>query len=482
MTLRALQRKKEECTQQLQAILSENDPAVIAAVRDLLDGLAEECSRTIEDLQDAWLRESRTFRSTRQQEYQEAVERAQTFAEELAATNEELRLANEELNQQNADLLAARRAADEERQRYYDLFDAAPEGYLVTDRNGEIVEANHAAGMLLSVHTESLAGRNLIHFISNRDEARTRMARAVGGESQQDFELDLLPLGGGFVCVSASIVSVSPPGAPEPSLRWMLRDVTERKRVEELAREREQILQSIFRSAPVGIGLVSDRVILRVNDTLCRMLGYAEEELVGRDARILYPDAAEYAYVGREKYRRMETAGIGTVETRWQRKDCRILDILLSSTPLDPNDLSSGIMFTALDITDRKRWETALQESEAKYRSLFDDDLTGDYICDMDGRILDCNPAFARMFGFDSVDEAEASNILETYIYPRDREALLKRLQCERKLEGLEHFRRRQDGTLIHVVENIVGIFDASGALVQTKGYIIEDTERLRAE
>ncbi len=244
MTLRALQRKKEECTQQLQAILSENDPAVISAVRDLLDGLAEECSRTIEDLKDAWLRESRTFRSTRQQGYQEAVERAQTYAEELAATNEELRLANEELNQanealnqQNADLVAAQKAAEEERQRYYDLFDAAPEGYLVTDRSGTILEANHAAAVLLAVHKESLAGRNLIHFVADRKEFRSRGARAAGGEPQQDFELDLRPLDGRLVRVSASVVSVRPEDATEPPLRWMVRDITERVQAEEALKD-----------------------------------------------------------------------------------------------------------------------------------------------------------------------------------------------------------------------------------------------------
>ncbi len=76
-------------------------------------------------------------------------------------------------------------------------------------------------------------------------------------------------------------------------------------------------LDSVFRAAPIGIGLVSDRVILEVNDRLCAMLGYNREELVGKNARMLYPSDKEYEFVGKEKYAQIRQSGIGTVETRW---------------------------------------------------------------------------------------------------------------------------------------------------------------------
>ena len=85
------------------------------------------------------------------------------------------------------------------------------------------------------------------------------------------------------------------------------------------------------------------------------MTGYSQDELVGKNSRILYPDDEEYEYVGTVKYAMIEERGTGTVETRWMRKDGIIRDILLSSTPLDPSVISAGVMFTALDITDRKR-------------------------------------------------------------------------------------------------------------------------------
>jgi PAS domain S-box-containing protein len=137
-------------------------------------------------------------------------------------------------------------------------------------------------------------------------------------------------------------------------------DVTEQKRADEALRESEASLASIFRVAPVGIGLVSDRVIVRVNDRISEMTGYSYDDLVGQSARILYPTDEDSDFVGKVKYDMIRKQGAGTVETRWLRKDGVIRDILLSSTPVNPPDISSGVMFTALDITDRKNAEVEL--------------------------------------------------------------------------------------------------------------------------
>jgi PAS domain S-box-containing protein len=138
------------------------------------------------------------------------------------------------------------------------------------------------------------------------------------------------------------------------------RDVTKQKQAEEALHASEASLASIFRAAPVGIGIVSDRILLRVNDRICAMTGYSPDELIGKNARILYPTDEEYEYVGTVKYALMREQEIGTVETRWRRKDGAIRDILLSSTPIDRSDSRSGIMFTALDITGRKNSKTKL--------------------------------------------------------------------------------------------------------------------------
>ncbi len=123
----------------------------------------------------------------------------------------------------------------------------------------------------------------------------------------------------------------------------------------------QTVLESVFRAAPIGIGMVCNRMLIEVNDRLCTMIGYQAEELIGQSARMLYPTQEDYAHVGREKYEQIAQSGTGTVETRWQHKDGTVLDILLSSTALDVDDLSKGVTFTALDISEYKR---ALHEKE----------------------------------------------------------------------------------------------------------------------
>ena len=148
------------------------------------------------------------------------------------------------------------------------------------------------------------------------------------------------------------------------------RDVSEIKHQESELRKQLGTLDSIFRAAPTGIGMVRDRVITAANQRLCDMLGYSLDELMNQGARMLYPTQEESDWVGKEKYEQIARQGTGTVETRWVRKDGRIIDVLLSSTPVDLTDLSVGVTFTALDISERKAAKQVLERQKSYLTTL----------------------------------------------------------------------------------------------------------------
>jgi PAS domain S-box-containing protein len=193
-----------------------------------------------------------------------------------------------------------------------------------------------------------------------------------------------------------------------------------RRQAEVMLRERETTLKSIFRAAPIGIGLATDRILKEVNERLCEMMGYQRQELIGQSARILYADQDEFERVGREKYAQIRQLATGTVETIWKRKDGALIDVLLSSTPLDPADLIAGVTFTALDITERKRVEDTLRGSEERFKKILDSLDVGVTIIDTDShQITSINPKALALLR--ASEDQILGKVCHEYICPAER-------------------------------------------------------------
>jgi diguanylate cyclase (GGDEF)-like protein/PAS domain S-box-containing protein len=276
---------------------------------------------------------------------------------------------------------------------------------------------NPAAETIFGYCREEMIGRSLHDYLTPtalREAAREGMAHfsstGQGALIGQTLELVALRKGGEEIPIELTLSAVRLGDG------WgavgIARDITERKRAEEALRHSEARLQSIFRAVPVGVGLVQNRRILEANETLCRMTGYTHEDLIGQNARLLYLNDRDYEWVGQEKYRQIAERGTGTVEVRWRRKDGEIIWVILSSTPLDGQNLAKGVTFSALDITDRKRTEEALRRSEEQHRAVIETSPDGFWITDREGRLLEVNEAYARLSGY-RCDELCALNVAD---------------------------------------------------------------------
>jgi PAS domain S-box-containing protein len=132
------------------------------------------------------------------------------------------------------ELLASRDAIDRERQKYFELFELAPDACFLTDSRGIIREANMAASQLLGVPAQFLTGKNLPGFFDEaaRKACRHQLDQLRGSESSDDWEIQLRPRNGAATDVSVSIARM---GGRDKSLggyRWVVRDISKRKETE----------------------------------------------------------------------------------------------------------------------------------------------------------------------------------------------------------------------------------------------------------
>ncbi len=261
-------------------------------------------------------------------------------------------------------------------------------------------------------------------------------------------------------------------------------DITERKRSEEALKASEEKLKSIFRVAPTGIGVVNDRILIEVNPRICEMTGYSSEELLGQSARILYPSQNEYELVGKEKYAQIARCGTGTVETLWQRKDGKIIDILLSSTPVDSNDLSKGVTFTAIDITERKQAEAALRTNEARYRQAQAIGHVGNWEYNIQTTQFWGSDEAKRIYGFDPAKSNFTTNEVEKCIPERERvhQALVDLIEAEKPYD-LEFEIIPRNTSESRIITSIAELeHDEHGNPLRVVGVIQDITERKRME
>ena len=183
--------------------------------------------------------------------------------DELRTSAEELRVVEEELRVRNEELLRARSAVEIERERYRDLFEFAPDAYLVTDAHGKILEANQPAVKLLNVRPRALPGKPLAAYIDSPDRFgfRSRMAHLASSQEPQEWEFRIAARKGALRDVAATVVG-SRARDGTVALRWLLRDISARRRSDEEIRELAATLERRVHERTRELSVERDRLRL----------------------------------------------------------------------------------------------------------------------------------------------------------------------------------------------------------------------------
>nr|WP_199339357.1 PAS domain S-box protein [Nostoc sp. FACHB-892] len=153
---------------------------------------------------------------------------------ELYNTSKVVQLAAEELHQQNEELIQTRNCLETERQYYQELFEFAPEAYLVTNIEGIIQDANFTAAKLLNVSKQLLVGKPIISFVplEERQHLRSELIQLSQSDRVKELLIRLQQRHGDFFDAALTVAVARNPQGKATSLRWVLRNISERKRVE----------------------------------------------------------------------------------------------------------------------------------------------------------------------------------------------------------------------------------------------------------
>ncbi|MBN2137733.1 MAG: PAS domain S-box protein [Sedimentisphaerales bacterium] len=150
---------------------------------------------------------------------------------------------------------------------------------------------------------------------------------------------------------------------------------------------------------------------------------------------------------------------------------------------LDQNGELAGAVHIIRDITERKRSEAALRESEEHFRNIFDNAFVGLYKTTPDGRILIANPALLNMLGYDSFEELAERNLEAEGFEPEySRADFKKQIESRGQVMGLESAWTRHDGSILHVRESAKLVRDNDGKTLYYEGTVEDITEQKKAK
>ncbi len=304
-------------------------------------------------------------------------------------------------------------------ERYRNLFENATDGIFTLDLKTRFTSGNKRAKEMCGYNKKELIGQYATVILPEEEIPRMTdsFKRVLKGEINT-YETKIITKNGDLMPVEVTSSPIEVDGKIVGTM-GMARDITERKRWEEMLQQSEERFRSIVEHSHEGILIVDEAYLLTyVNDELCRMLGYSRKEIIGQDFR-KFLDADSSQLVADRYVRRQRGE---TIPPRYEfniiRKNGEKRRVEISSTVI--KDLAGKTMTVAqlLDITERKEAEKALQEAKTRFEDLFETANELIITTDAEGWVLRLNKEVEKLSGY-SKKELIGKSILEI-AYPED--------------------------------------------------------------
>jgi PAS domain S-box-containing protein len=244
----------------------------------------------------------------------------------------------------------------------------------------------------------------------------------------------------------------------------------------------EQKYRSIYENALSGIfRSTSQGRFLSLNPASVKMFGYAsEEEIINT-----ITDIGKQVYANKEERSKIiaeigRSGFIENYELECLRKDGKSVWLLINMHLVRGNeDTVQHYEGTILDITERKRAEEALRQSEERYRQIYENSSLGIYRTTPDGQILLANPALLKMLHYSSFEEIASRDLEISGMEPvYDRKQFIKQIETDGEVKGFESAWVSNHGTIVYVRENARAVMDLNGKTLYYDGMVEDITER----
>jgi PAS domain S-box-containing protein len=382
--------------------------------------------------------------------------------------------------------LAKTRKAEEElresEERFRNLFEKANDGLVFVDLSGRIVDMNQKAAEIAEKRKEEIVGKPFFELgiVSSKDVSVLveKLRQNVVGESTGSLEFEIGDENGRKKFIEISSALIRRNDTPVGALA-IVRDVTERRKAEEMIRESEERYRELFENARDVIMIFDlNGNVASVNKAIVDY-GYKKEELIGESmlrfvSKEYWPTLrSDLEHLAHGKPVRSEIA----IVTPHGKKVAEY-----TSNPIVRHGGVIGFQSILRDITDRRSAEENLRTCSQEYERLFDSTVEGVIISGADGKISSANPAAAKILGYSSPRELVGMEAAELYADPEQRKALLKQLMDTGSVQGFEAALKRRDETQVCIQSNVTLHKDVEGNVLRTDSVFRDISERENVE
>jgi PAS domain S-box-containing protein len=401
------------------------------------------------------------------------------LTEVVGSSAEEVHLGEEKEEEK----LKAQQMQQQDELKFKTIFENANDCMFVVDVSGRILDVNKKAVTLFGRTKEELQRKHFSRLgaVSPKDIPRlvNGLAEVFAGK-KSSLMLNVRSKAGQDIALecSGSLMKVG----DKPSVLVIARDVSERKRMEEALKESEERHRSLFELAPDGVLLADLKGnVTAANEAFLRVTGFSKEEIVGKYFTKL-PTIQEFDM---PKYMKLFLSFLrgkkaGPVEFVYSRKDGTLAWADAHPALLKEKGKVTGFQVVLRDITERKKAEEKVKESQQKFEKLFKGNPEAAVFSDANDYVLDINSRFTELFGY-SPDEA-IGKFLDDLIVPDGLKEEAKRLTEIR--EGYVYrdtVRKRKDGSIVPVSISCASITSGNQCLGNVILYA-DITERKQAE